>query len=150
MDHPQISVIIPVYKAEKFLHRCLDSILAQTYSNWELLLVNDGSPDNSGAICEEYAAKDARIKVFHKENGGVSAARNTALERAKGVFVTFVDSDDWIDKDCLNTCINNMINNELDLVQFGLRKIKTDGTVLSEKLLLSKREFNFGNPTSYC
>lgn len=92
-----ISVIVPVYKAEKYLHRCVDSILAQSYTDFELLLINDGSPDNSGAICDEYAAKDSRVRVFHKENGGVSSARNLGLDNAKGEWISFVDSDDWIE-----------------------------------------------------
>ena len=79
-----VSIIVPVYNTEKFLHRCIDSILAQTYTDFELLLIDDGSKDSSGAICDEYAAKDARVKVFHKENGGVSSARNLGLDNARG------------------------------------------------------------------
>ena len=94
-----ISVIVPVYKSEKYLPRCVDSILAQSYTDIELLLVNDGSPDNCGAICDEYAAKDNRVRVFHKENGGVSSARNLGLNNAQGEWITFVDSDDWIESD---------------------------------------------------
>lgn len=92
-----ISVIVPVYKAEKYLHRCVDSILAQSYTDFELLLINDGSPDNCGAICDEYAIKDSRVRVFHKENGGASTARNLGLDEARGEWITFVDSDDWIE-----------------------------------------------------
>ena len=95
---PKISVIVPVYKAEKYLHRCVDSILAQTFTDFELLLINDGSPDNSGVICDEYAQKDNRIRVFHKENGGVSSARNIGLDNAKGEWITFIDSDDYIEQ----------------------------------------------------
>lgn len=94
---PKISVIVPVYKAEKYLHRCVDSILAQKFTDFELILVNDGSPDNSGVICDEYAQKDNRVRVFHKENGGVSSARNLGLKKANGEYVTFVDSDDHIE-----------------------------------------------------
>ena len=82
---PKISVIVPVYNAEKYLHRCIDSILSQTFTDFELLLINDGSKDSSGAICDEYAAKDNRVRVFHKENGGVSSARNLGLDNANGV-----------------------------------------------------------------
>lgn len=96
-----ISVIVPVYKAEKYLHRCVDSILAQTYTDFELLLIDDGSPDNSGAICDEYATKDSRVRVFHKENGGVSSARNLGLDNARGDIICFVDSDDWTENDFL-------------------------------------------------
>lgn len=94
-----ISIIVPVYNAEKYLHRCVDSVLGQSYTNFELLLIDDGSPDNSGVICDEYAAKDSRVRVFHKENGGVSSARNLGLDNARGEWVTFIDSDDWIEID---------------------------------------------------
>lgn len=94
---PKLSVIVPVYNAEDYLHRCIDSILAQTFTDFELLLINDGSKDNSGKICDEYAAKDNRIRVFHKDNGGVSSARNVGLDNVRGEYVTFVDSDDWIE-----------------------------------------------------
>lgn len=93
---PEISVIIPVYKAEAFLGECIDSILSQTFSDFELILVDDGSPDNSGAICEEYAAKDSRVSVIHQENAGQAAARNHALTKAKGNWICFIDSDDII------------------------------------------------------
>ena len=96
-----ISVIVPVYNAEKYLHRCIDSILAQTFTDFELLLINDGSKDNSGAICDEYAAKDSRVRVFHKENGGASSARNLGLDNAKGEWITFVDSDDTLQQNAL-------------------------------------------------
>ena len=92
-----ISIIIPIYKAESYLHRCIDSILAQTNTEWELLLIDDGSPDKSGDICDEYSKKDPRIKVFHKSNGGVSSARNLGLDYAKGQWITFIDADDYID-----------------------------------------------------
>ena len=81
---PRVSIIVPVYKAEAYLHRCIDSIIVQTFTNWELLLVDDGSPDRSGVICDEYAGKDERIKVFYKENGGVSSARNLGIDKAVG------------------------------------------------------------------
>lgn len=92
----RISIITPVYKVEQFLKRCVDSVISQTYTNWELILVNDGSPDNSGDICNEYAKLDSRIKVFHKENGGVSSARNFALEQVNSEWVTCLDADDEI------------------------------------------------------
>ena len=93
---PIMSVIVPVYNTEQYLHRCIDSILTQTYTDFELLLIDDGSKDKSGDICDEYALKDSRIRVFHKENGGVSSARNLGLDNAAGEWITFVDSDDWI------------------------------------------------------
>ena len=91
-----ISIIIPVYKVEAYLPQCLDSILAQTYTNYEVILVDDGSPDDSGAICDEYAEKDERIRVVHQKNSGVSVARNVGIEQANGEWITFIDSDDWV------------------------------------------------------
>lgn len=102
---PEISVIVPVYKVEQFLHRCVDSILSQSFVNFELILVDDGSPDNCGAICEDYKAKDSRIHVLHRENGGLSAARNTGIDYAMAhsdsEWIAFVDSDDWVHPDYL-------------------------------------------------
>lgn len=117
--NPKISIIVPVYKVEQYLPKCIDSILAQTYHDWELLLIDDGSPDNSGHICEEYAQKDERIRVFHKENGGVSSARNLGLDNADGDYVMFVDSDDWLSNDCLQVCVYEVEKNKLDALQFG-------------------------------
>lgn len=94
-----VSVIVPVYNAEKYLYRCINSILSQTYTNFELLLINDGSKDNSGTICDEYSVKDIRVRVFHKENGGASAARNYGLDKAIGEYICFIDADDWVDED---------------------------------------------------
>lgn len=99
---PKISIIIPVYRVELHLPRCIDSILEQTFTDFELLLIDDGSPDNSGKICDEYARKDQRVRVSHKENGGVSSARNLGLRMAKGKWICFVDSDDWVDKTYLS------------------------------------------------
>ncbi|MGM9568215.1 MAG: glycosyltransferase [Clostridia bacterium] len=97
METPEISVIVPVYKVEKYLHRCVDSILNQTFTDLEIILVDDGSPDRCGEICDEYARKDSRVRVIHKENGGVSDARNAGLKVVKGRFIGFVDSDDFIE-----------------------------------------------------
>ncbi len=94
-----ISVIVPVYKVETYLPKCVDSLLAQTYEDLEIILVDDGSPDGCGAICDEYAAKDPRVKVIHKENGGLSSARNAGMDIARGEYIAFVDSDDWIEPD---------------------------------------------------
>ena len=96
MENQLISIIVPVYNVEEYLKQCLDSILGQTYRNWELILVNDGSTDSSGLICQEYAEKDARFRYFEKENGGQSEARNYGIEQAQGEYLTFVDSDDWV------------------------------------------------------
>lgn len=101
MNNPLISIIVPVYNAEPYLHRCLDSILAQTYTNWEAILVDDGSADNSGNICDDYAQKDNRFIVIHKENGGVSSARQTGTDIAIGEYIIHIDADDWIEPDML-------------------------------------------------
>ena len=110
-----ISVIVPVYRVEKYLNECIDSILSQTYENFELILVDDGSPDNSGKICDEYAEKDKRIKVIHKENGGVSSARNLGLDNANGEYVTFIDSDDFVDKRYLKALYNSLKDSGSDV-----------------------------------
>ena len=94
--NPKVSVIVPVYNVEKYLERCIDSIRQQDYAEMEIILVDDGSTDNSPAICDKYASIDKRIVVIHKENGGLSSARNKGLEIATSIFVTFIDSDDWI------------------------------------------------------
>ena len=96
---PEVSIIVPVYNAEKALRRCVDSILGQEYTDFELLLIDDGSKDGSGAICDAYAASDSRVRVVHKVNTGVSDTRNTALELARGRWLQFLDSDDWITSD---------------------------------------------------
>lgn len=119
---PEISVIVPVYKAEAFLHRCVDSILAQTFTDFELILVDDGSPDGSGAICDEYAAKDARVRVIHQKNGGVSSARNAGLDTAKGNWISFVDSDDYV----LPQYLEHLYEPEFDLIVIGRKVINAD------------------------
>ena len=108
---PVVSVIVPVYKTEKYLAECIESILAQTFEDFEMILVDDGSPDNSGKICDDYAARDPRIRVFHKENGGVSSARNLGLDRARGEWIAFVDSDDRLGKDHLRELHENTDGN---------------------------------------
>ena len=115
---PKISIIVPVYKVEKYLPRCINSILAQTFTDFELLLIDDGSPDKSGEICDEYAQKDSRIRVFHKENGGVSSARNVGLDNAKGEWVCFVDSDDYIENIWFSFLGKKTIKS-IDLICFG-------------------------------
>lgn len=102
MNNPKISVIVPVYNVEKYLSKCIESILAQTFTDFELLLVDDGSTDGSGEICDEYAGKDVRVKVFHTENRGVSAARNLGIREASADWICFVDSDDWVEETYLS------------------------------------------------
>jgi len=91
-----ISIVVPVYKVEQYLSQCIESIIGQKFTDWELLLVDDGSPDKSGTICDKYVEKDKRIHVIHKENGGVSSARNLGIKEAKGEWIIFVDADDYI------------------------------------------------------
>ena len=117
MPTPLISIVVPVFNAERFLRRCIDSILAQTYSNVEVLLINDGSSDNSGIICDEYAQKDNRVRVFHKENGGVSSSRNLGINAALGSWITFVDADDWLDSRAMSVCQEYL--GDCDLVRFS-------------------------------
>lgn len=118
MMKPKISVIVPVYKAEKYLYRCVDSILNQTFTDFEVLLIDDGSPDRSGEICDEYVKKDNRVRVFHKENGGVSSARNLGIDEAKGEWVYFADADDYLPNDSFNTLIK-LSNEDVDCIMAG-------------------------------
>ena len=117
----KISIIVPVYNTEKYLDRCIQSILAQTYTDFELLLVDDGSTDSSGAICDKYAAEDSRVRVFHKENGGASAARNLGLDNAQGEWVTFCDSDDWLDSDLYEKMCKSAENEQSEMVVSGVK-----------------------------
>lgn len=112
---PRISIIVPVYKIERYLRQCVDSILVQTYTNLEVILVNDGSPDNCGKIIDEYSLKDRRIIAIHKENGGISDARNAGIEVATGQYLGFIDSDDWIEPDMIELLYNNLIAQNADI-----------------------------------
>ena len=123
MEIPQISIVVPVYNVEKYLERCIDSILAQTFTDFELLLINDGSKDSSGLICDKYAEKDSRIRVFHKENEGVSRARNLGISNARGRWLGFIDSDDWVDKEYLH-CFGDVFNYPDDIIVIqGMERI---------------------------
>lgn len=110
-----VSIIVPIYNVEKYLVKCVDSIINQTYKNIEILLINDGSTDNSGKICDEIAKKDNRIKVFHKKNGGLSDARNYGISKSKGEYLSFIDSDDYIDDDMIEQLYYGCINNNIDI-----------------------------------
>lgn len=118
----KISVVVPIYNVEKYIERCLDSILAQTYSDFELILVDDGSPDKSGDIAEEYAKKDTRVKALHKPNGGLSSARNYGIVRASGEYICFVDSDDWVEPTYLEELSGLLEKNEADIAICGFLK----------------------------
>ena len=130
-----ISVIVPVYKVEPYLRRCIDSIISQTYHNLEIILVDDGSPDNCGAICDEYAEKDTRVRVIHKPNGGLSDARNAGLDIMTGDYVAFVDSDDWIEADMYRTLLTQMKHFDADMSLSGVvDELEKDGSVTVTKV----------------
>ena len=158
---PKISVIIPVYNVEKYLRECLDSVLTQTYPDFEVLLVNDGSTDSSGDICDEYAVRDSRVRVFHKVNGGVSAARNLGIDNAKGEWVCFVDSDDYIQIEFLESLIKQLNKLTADIYIQGFTKFFSDKSSIQsdlgegviklddlEVLFEKKKIHNFGFPFS--
>lgn len=119
MEKTLISVVVPIYKVEKYLPQCVDSILNQTYLNLEVILVDDGSPDNCGKICDEYAAKDSRVRVIHKKNGGLSDARNAGIDVAQGDYLAFVDSDDWLEPDTYEAMLAAMERHNAKLVCAG-------------------------------
>ena len=140
MADSKISIIVPVYNVERFLRKCIDCILAQTFIDFELLLINDGSKDNSGAICDEYGAKDSRIRVFHKKNGGVSSARNLGLDNAKGEWVIFMDADDfWCDNTILEQLYSNAIEYNIDIVRGEYKAVDSEGNLLFERPIPSKK-----------
>ena len=131
----KISVIVPVYNAEKYLQRCIDSILTQTFIDFELLLIDDGSKDKSGEICDEYANRDNRVKVFHKENGGASSARNLGLDYANGKYVVFVDSDDYISASYLDCFYQILLKyNDVDLIIQSPIYTSTNGALKSREI----------------
>lgn len=129
-----VSIIVPVYKVEQYLKRCMDSILNQTYKNIEVIMVNDGSPDNCPALCDEYEKIDSRVRVIHKENGGLSSARNVALDTLNGDYVFFVDSDDWLALDTLEV-LNEYLEKDYDMISF-------QRTYLTEEKVVEKGEKN--------
>lgn len=120
------SIIVPVYNASKFISRCINSVLSQSIDDWELILIDDGSTDNSGAICDDYAIQDERIKVHHIENGGVSNARNIGIESAEGKYILFLDSDDYIDSNCIEKSFYLCKQNKLDVLQYSIVRVYKD------------------------
>lgn len=127
MLRPKISIIVPVYNVQKYLRDCLDSLLNQTFKEYEIILIDDGSTDISGEICDEYAKNNDKIKVIHKENGGLSSARNAGIEIAKGNFLGFVDSDDWIDKDMYKELYFNIKNTTFDIIACNFYIMDAEG-----------------------
>ncbi len=138
---PELSIIVPVYKVEKYLVKCIESILNQSFKDFELILVDDGSPDHCGFICDEYSKKDSRIKVIHQKNKGVSAARNAALNIAKGTYLGFVDADDWIVQDMFQAMLHTALSKEADVVICGIN-YRSDAGELIRSDLLEKATFN--------
>lgn len=139
-----ISVIVPIYKVEKYLNRCINSIVNQSYKNIEIILVDDGSPDKCGEICDEWVKKDKRIKVIHKENGGLSDARNAGIEIAQGEYLSFIDSDDYVHKDFIKILYENCLKNNADISMCGVRQTDKDENINKEikneniKIIFSK------------
>ncbi len=131
---PQISVIVPVYNVEAYLEKCVDSILDQSFSDFELLLIDDGSPDECGRICDDYAEKDQRVRVFHKENGGVSSARNTGLDNCRSKYLTFCDSDDHLEPDWLDKLYNSIRDGAVDLVCGDVSIVDKNGRLIRREL----------------
>ncbi|MGN0358876.1 MAG: glycosyltransferase family 2 protein [Blautia sp.] len=132
MTEPRISVIIPVYNVELYLRRCVDSVISQDYTDLEIILVDDGSSDNSGAICDEYANKDERIKVIHQANMGLHGARNTGMEAAFGEYISFIDSDDWIEAGTYTYMMKIVDSCHPDMIRFGFKKV-LNGRILADK-----------------
>lgn len=143
---PTVSIIVPVYKVEKYIHRCIESILLQTYTDFELILVDDGSPDLCGAICDGYAQKDSRIMVIHQNNSGVSFARNTALSVASGKYILFCDSDDYIECTWLAELVKLANESNADLVSAGFTYCDANGNLKRTKTH-EQIQFSFGEIT---
>lgn len=145
---PLISIIIPIYNVEKYLSRCLDSVLAQTYKNLEILLIDDGSTDSSAIICDEYARKDVRIKVFHKSNGGVSSARNLGLDKARGEYIGFIDADDEIHPDMYQMLFTQLQQTKADIAACQVEYIKEGVTPTFS--VMNRKQFVFESPEDMC
>ena len=123
-----VSVIVPVYNGEKYLRKCIESIINQTYANIEIILINDGSTDNSGVMCDSYAHSDNRIRVIHTQNNGPAAARNIGIENSKGEFVFFVDADDFIENNALNLLVENYNQYKADIIVGDFNNIRNDNS----------------------
>lgn len=134
-----VSVVVPIYKVENYLEKCVNSILKQRYKNIEIILVNDGSPDNCGALCDRYAQFDSRIRVIHKRNGGLSAARNAGIRVSGGDYLMFIDSDDWVDSDFCEAAVYDIERNAADMVVFGYNKVSEDAQLLETCAALEEK-----------
>lgn len=136
--NPKISVIIPVYNAENYVGRCIESVQAQTYEDWQLILVDDGSTDNSLAICQKYAEKDKRIGVKHQENAGPGIARNVGINEAFGQYVVFIDSDDYIEKEYFQL----LSEHDEDVVFINVRNVDEEGRVVKEDFMAKNKQLS--------
>lgn len=141
MNQPLVSVVIPVYNVEKYLDRCIVSIVEQTYRNTEIILVDDGSKDNSPSICDSWAERDGRIRVIHKQNAGAGMARNTGIDNACGDYILFVDSDDYIDLSTVEKCVQLHQKDNSDIVMFGRVEAKKNGETQNKPILTDKYYF---------
>lgn len=141
MSQPLVSVVVPIYNVEKYLDRCIDSIVNQTYNNLEVILVDDGSPDKCPVMCDEWAKRDSRIKVIHKKNAGLGMARNTGMNSAEGKYIFFFDSDDYVDITIVEKCVLSAEKNGSDVVVFGRCDVYEDGTVIPKPIKTDKEIF---------
>lgn len=130
MNKEVISIVVPIYKVEKYIKKCIDSIIKQTYKNIEIILVDDGSPDGCGKICDEYAQKDKRVKVIHKENGGLSDARNVGIDISTGKYICFVDSDDYIENNYIEVLYKYIVENKVSISQCGINKVTENEQII--------------------
>ena len=144
----KVSIILPIYNVEKYLEKCVNSVISQTYQNIEVILVDDGSKDSSGRICDELVESDNRIKVIHKKNGGLASARNAGYEMATGEYIMYIDSDDVIKNDIAEKCVSAMEKKQSDVVIFGYEKMSEDGQVL-EICKWSNKTYNHDEMVEY-
>ncbi len=140
-SNPKISVIVPVYNVEKYLNKCVESIVNQTYKNLEIILIDDGSPDKCPMICDEWAEKDDRIKVIHKENGGVSSARNAGLDLSSGDFIGFVDADDFVKENMYSCLIDDLIKHQSDISMCSINFLDENGNIFKSDYALDSANF---------
>ena len=144
-----VSIVVPVYNVEKYLRECIDSILSQTYKKLEIILVDDGSTDESGKICDEYVKKDSRIKAIHKENGGLSSARNTGLDIATGKYISFIDSDDYVTENFIEKMYNALQENKAEMAQCLFTKDKFESVKMQIEVLDSEQAIEYWNDIQY-
>lgn len=157
MGEPLVSIVVPVYNVKKYLKKCVNSICEQSYTNLEIILVDDGSPDKSGLICDQLSQNDKRISVIHKINGGLSDARNAGIKEAHGQYISFIDSDDWVEKDTIKTAVENIISNNAELAIWGFSADVVDeneklinSSVFSGEGLCKKDEYLMLEKTPFC